>query len=315
MSTLVIEKYDIELEYETDCLLIRHPSQPVRSLPLSRITKVICMHNVRLTTQLIGQLYQRGIDLIVLNSRYAKHSFALHADTHHYALRRCQQYAWQLDPLLRLPLAKSLCHHKFKTALRLTQNVQSSALAAQLEMAIESIADCQQEAQLRGIEGNAQRALFLHWRQKIPNDWGFEKRIRRPPPDPMNALLSLTYTLIHHEAIRQAKCYGLDPDLGFYHRLAYSRQSLACDLMEPLRPKIETWLVDLICKGVLNRRHFSKTTAEGCFLGKEGRFIFYPLFDEFLLQARRGLAANARWVVTQLKQQPAKWAEDDLSCF
>lgn len=312
MSTLVIEKYDIELEYETDCLLIRHPDQPVRSLPLSRITKVVCMHNVRLTTQLLGQFYQRGIDFVVLNSRHAKHSFALHADTHQYALRRCQQYAWQLDPSLRFSLAKALCRHKFKTALRLVHNVQCSSLAAQLEMAIESVDHCQQEAQLRGIEGSAQKALFSHWRQQIPADWGFEKRIRRPPPDPINALLSFSYTLIHHEAIRQAKCYGLDPDLGFYHRLAYSRQSLACDLMEPLRPRIETWLVELVCKGMLNKRHFTKTSAEGCFLGKEGRLIFYPLFDEFLLKARKVLAANARWVVAQLKTQPAQWSEFEI---
>lgn len=309
MSTLVIEKYDIELEYETDCLLIRHPEQPVRSLPLSRITKVVCMHNVRVTTQVLGQFYQRGIDFIVLNSRYAKHSFALHAETHQYALRRCQQYAWQLDPALRLRLAKALCRHKFKTALRLADQVQCCSLAAQLEMAIESLDGCQHEAQLRGIEGSAQKALFSHWRHQIAADWGFEKRIRQPPPDPINALLSFSYTLIYHEAIRQAKCYGLDPDLGFYHRLAYSRQSLACDLMEPLRPIIEAWLVNLIGKGVINKRHFTKSTADGCFLGKEGRLIFYPQFDDFLLKARKILAANARWVVKQLKTQPAKWSE------
>lgn len=302
MSTLVIEKQDIELEYVTDCLLVRQPDHPVRTLPLSRITKVVCMHNVQLTTQLLGQLYQRGIDFIVLNNRYTKHSFALYADTHQYALRRCQQYAWQLDATLRLLLAKAVCLHKFRVCLRLMAAEQEHRLQAQLVMAMDSIQCCQNEEQLRGLEGSAQRGLFQYWRQKLDPAWGFEQRIRRPPPDPVNALLSFAYTLVHQEAVRQCKKYGLDADLGFYHRLVYSRQSLACDLMEPLRPKIEYWLVSLLTKGDINRRHFSKTRTEGCFLGKEGRLLFYALFDQQLPLYKRLLAANARWLIKQLKQ-------------
>lgn len=303
MSTLIIEKYDVELEYETDCLLVRQPDLVARTLPLSRISKIICLHNVKLTTQLLGQLSQRGIDFIVLNSRYPKLSVAMYADTHRFAQRRCQQYAWQLDPQLRISLATAICRHKCKMALRILQQYPSTAISAQLEMAAESMGHCQHEEQLRGLEGNAQRLLFLHWRHQIPAIWGFEKRLRRPAPDPFNALLSFSYTLVHHEAIRQAKRFGLDPDLGFYHRLAYSRQSLACDLMEPVRPKVEHWLVSTIQAGALNPKHFTKSTAEGCMLSKEGRLVFYPLFDDFLLHAKQSLAANARWLAATLKVQ------------
>lgn len=302
MSTLVIEKHNIALEYVTDCLLVRQPESPVRTLPLGRITKVVCMHNVQLTTQLLGQLYQRGIDFVVLNNRYVKHSFAIYADTHQYALRRCQQYAWQLEPELRLHLAKAFCLHKFRVSMRVIAADSSHRLLAQLAMAIESLQRCHTEEQLRGLEGSAQKGLFHYWRQQLDPAWGFEQRIRRPPPDPVNALLSFAYTMVHQEAVRQCKKYGLDADLGFYHRLAYSRQSLACDLMEPLRPKIEQWLVQTLANGQLNRRHFSKTRTDGCFLGKEGRLLFYPLFDQQLPHYRRVLAANARWLIKQLKQ-------------
>jgi CRISPR-associated protein Cas1 len=311
MSTLVIEKRELELEYTTDCLLIRQTGEPVRSLPLSRVTKIVCMHSVKLSTQLLGQLYQRNIDFIVLNSRYVKHSFAIHADPHQHALRRCQQYAWQLDPQLRFNLSQSLCIHKFRISIRVIPAIQQTSLAAQLEMAIESAQQCQNEHSLRGIEGSVQRALFQHWRTQLDPNWGFNQRLRRPPPDPVNALLSLTYTLVHQEAIRQAKRYGLDPDLGFYHLLAYSRQSLACDLMEPLRPKVEKWLVGILQQSQLTRRHFSKANASGCFLGKEGRLVFYPLLDEFMRTTTLSLAANARWVTRKLKNQPAKWATQE----
>lgn len=144
--------------------------------------------------------------------------------------------------------------------------------------------------------------MFNYWRQQLDPTWGFEKRIRRPPPDPVNALLSFAYTLVHQEAVRQCKKYGLDPDLGFYHRLAYSRHSLACDLMEPVRPKVEQWIISILERGDINRKHFSKHKANGCFLGKQGRLIFYPLFDQQLPLYRRMLSANARWLLNQLKR-------------
>lgn len=313
MGTLVLDKHDIELEYDTDCLLIRQPEQQVRTLPLCRIDKVVCMHNVQLTTQLLGQLVERGIDFVVLNQRYSKYSFALYADRYRSALRRCQQYQWQIDPSQRFALARQLCLHKFRAISRVLAAQPEHRLQAQLDMAMEATRNCQNEDSLRGIEGSIQRAVFQYWRSRLDKDWGFEQRQRRPAPDPVNALLSLSYTLIHHEAVRQAKCHGLDPDLGFYHRLAYSRSSLACDLIEPLRPRIEAWVVETLQQGALNKRHFGYSKADGCMLGKEGRLLFYPLFEAFMQKGRRTLASHARWLARQLSQQPQLITEPGAS--
>lgn len=306
MSTLIIEKHNLELEYETDVLVIRDTESPRRTIPLSRLEKIICLHNTILSTQLLGQLQNRGIDFVVLNSRYEQNSFALYAGNHGNSLRRCQQYALQLFENHRLPLAKVLCQHKFLMTRRTIEQLHDHRLQSQIDMAIENLAFCKSEEQLRGLEGSIQRGLFQLWRNHLDPAWGFEQRIRRPPPDPVNALLSLTYTIVHQEAVRQAKCYGLDPMLGFYHRISYNRQSLACDLMEPVRPKLESWLVHMINLKYLNRRHFSKAKSEGCFLGKEGRLIFYPLLEEQMPSIKRSLAATARWLVQQLKQIPVQ---------
>lgn len=299
MTTLILEKHGISLEYDTDVLVIHEAEMPPRTIPLSRIDKVVCLHNTALSTQLLGQLHQRGIDFIVLNSRYTDHCVALYADTHGNCLRRAAQYTLQLDNKERLPLAKSLCHHKLQQSLRVLDAQQPGRLQSQLQMAQESVRNCQDEQQLRGLEGSAQRALFQHWRQQLDPKWGFERRERRPPPDPVNGLLSLTYTLVHHEAIRQCKQYGLDSTLGIYHRMAYGRHSLACDLMEPTRPIIEQWLVQLLDTDLLTQRHFTKGKP-GCYLGKEGRLLFYPQLETQMALIRRKLAANARWMVQQL---------------
>ena len=150
--------------------------------------------------------------------------------------------------------------------------------------------------QLRGLEGTAQRHLFAYWRSQLPDTLQFTHRQRRPPPDPINAILSLSYTLVYHEAIRQCLLRGLDPWLGFYHRHAHGRQSLACDLMEPIRPNVERWVVGLFQQQILTRREFGYQNG-CCMLGKQGRSTYYqhwyqqvPIWAHQLQRIARQLA-------------------------
>ena len=298
MTRIVIDRHKVTLEYSTDCMIVRVPGNPPRTLPLNRIDQLICMHSVQLTTQLIGQLYKRGIDLVVINQRYEKHSFSLFSDQQKIVERRCQQYAWQLEESQRLQFAKALCQHKFHTISRLIKHSQTQVNTTQ---ALQQAAVCCSEQSLRGIEGNLQRQVFEYWRSVIPVHYGFHRRERRPPKDPVNATLSLTYTMVYQDAVRQAKKRGLDPQLGFYHRTAYGRQSLACDLMEPVRPHVEAWVASLFTDGVLTKRHFSETDG-GCLLGKTGRQVFYDALGEHAPEWRRSLDAAALWVVKRLDQ-------------
>lgn len=296
MARIVIDRHHISLEYATDCMIVRADGQKPRTLPLNGVDQVVCMHSVQLTTQLIGQLYKRGIDLIVINQRYEKHSFALFADQQKIVDRRCRQYAWQLEESGRLQFAKTLCRHKFATIDRV---VNSGAMNINLEPALHQLSNCQSEQSLRGIEGNLQRQVFEYWRSKTPEKYGFKQRERRPPKDPVNALLSLTYTIVHQDAVRQARKYGLDPQLGFYHRTAFGRHSLACDLMESVRPSVEAWVAELFLAGVLDKRHFSNLNGR-CLLGKPGRQVYYKALDVEAKDWQRRLGAGARWIARRL---------------
>lgn len=305
MTQIVIDRHKVSLEYSTNCLIVRLPDDGPKTIPLSRVDQLICLHSVTLTTQLIGQLHSRGIDLIVLNMRHQQNSFSLFADPARQAKRRCQQYQWQQQASTRLPLAKALCLHKFHLIERLLRR-QGTALAATAQQAAQTAQQCADEASLRGIEGSLQRTLFDYWRSCLPERLGFLRRQRRPPTDPVNALLSLTYTLIHHEAVRQAGRHGLDTQLGFYHRLSHGRQSLACDLMEPVRPSIEQWVVNQFLQGELDQRHFSRQANNACLLGKAGRQHFYQQYNQQIGPWRTRLAASARWISRQLDQSIAE---------
>ncbi len=164
-----------------------------------------------------------------------------------------------------------------------------------------------------GIEGAAAHLYFQALTEVFPPAMGFRGRQRRPPPDPVNALLSLGYSMLHTQAVNSCRMVGLDPAIGFYHELAYGRESLAADLIEPLRPRYDRWAWRLLAEKQLRDYHFNRT-ANGCSLVRHMRELilvpqafarvdhrpdniprqFEPLFARQRLGFHRGLKDLAR---------------------
>lgn len=302
MTRVFLEKRNLELEYTTDCLVIREPEQAPRSLPLRKVNQVICLHNAKITTQLIGQLHARGIDLVVLNLRYEKNSFALYASQQKVVERRCKQYQWQACEETRMSLAKVWIRRKLIKTKRVIHLHQLPIQLHYLDGIDAKIHNPYlTEEQLRGLEGWMQHTLFEAWRSRVPDDLGFVKRVRRPPTDPINATLSLAYTFVYQEAIRQCKAAGLDSQLGFFHKACFGRHSLACDLMETVRPKIEAWVFGLFLQGNLDKRHFT-SSQNACLLGKKGRIVFYQEYESAWSGYSRELRAACSWLARTLDQ-------------
>jgi CRISPR-associated protein Cas1 len=138
---------------------------------------------------------------------------------------------------------------------------------------------------LRGIEGGASHIYFKAFTCLFPASLNFNGRERRPPPDPVNALLSLGYTLLHGDIQKAVEIVGLDPWLGIYHEPAHGRPSLVCDLVEPYRPRIDAIVWTLIRNRILRDDHFSQD-GDACLLNKNGRSIFYPVYESHLKNLR-----------------------------
>ena len=178
---------------------------------------------------------------------------------------------------------------------------QLAEKAGELDQLIGKINEQTTLASLRGIEGRAASVYFTALSLYLPPVLRFQGRNRRPPRDPFNAVLSLTYTLIHSEAVLAAYGAGLDPYIGFYHALDFGRESLACDLIEPLRPLIDNWCLGLFRQNILREESFS-TTQEGCFLGKAGRVQFYKSYESAVGNWRKMLTENSLDIVNLIKQ-------------
>jgi CRISP-associated protein Cas1 len=131
---------------------------------------------------------------------------------------------------------------------------------------------------LRGAEGATARIYYAAFPHLIRNpQFTFNGRNKRPPLDPVNALLSFAYTLVTNEVLSAVKAVGLDPYLGALHEESYGRPSLACDLVEEYR----CFMADRLVLGLINRR----------VIGPED-FIYRPLppaefTDEEEMQQRR----------------------------
>lgn len=154
----------------------------------------------------------------------------------------------------------------------------------------EQVPQVETTERLRGIEGGAAAAYFAAFAVLFPESLGFAGRERRPPRDPVNALLSLTYTLVHFEWVRECELIGLDPLVGFYHELDYGRESLACDLLEPARPEIDRWVWGLFRARAFEARDFSTDQDRpGCALKKAARRRFYETYEGWMAPRRSAM--------------------------
>jgi CRISPR-associated protein Cas1 len=126
----------------------------------------------------------------------------------------------------------------------------------------------------------------------------------------VNACLSLGYTLLHFEAVRAAHGAGLDPFIGFFHEPSHGRESLACDLVEPLRGRLDAWVWEMFRSRTLRGEHFVEDKG-ACLLGKAGRRHFYEAYETFARPLHRLLRRECRVTVRGLVgDEPLPAAED-----
>jgi CRISPR-associated protein Cas1 len=106
---------------------------------------------------------------------------------------------------------------------------------------------------------------------------------------------------LHYEIVREIEVIGLDPTIGFYHQFEYGRESLACDLVELYRTDVDTLVWELFRERVFTVRDFSQGDERpGCYLKKESRTRFYPLYEEWAKDLRPKLVNEVRILATRI---------------
>lgn len=328
MTTLFIDRRGIAIEHDSGALIFREQASAggcgarLATVPLAPLSRILLRGNAQLSASVLAALGERGIGLIVLSARLGTPCLFL-ARAHNDARLRVAQTEHSLRSSFCLDWARTLVAGKIAAQQRWLDTLASERPAQRYPLthasgqlaeqhARAARADCL--ASLRGLEGTAAASYFAALRTVVPASLGFHERNRRPPRDPFNALLSLTYTLAHAEAVLALHSAGLDPAVGYYHQLSHARESLACDIVEPVRPLADALCLQLVATQTLTAEHFS-TSASGCLLGKAGRTRYYGAYEERAQPLRNALRAQVSALTARLAPDlPAPaWATPDWS--
>lgn len=227
--------------------------------PLHLLGAIICFGQVGVSPQLMHAAAEAGICITYMGWSGRFLARVEGPQGGNVLLRRAQHQRTADDPL---PIARAIVAAKaanqrgvIRRAIRDYGNPEGKLDMAErrLTAAMRAALSAPEADTLRGIEGEAANAYFAVFDALIrAPDMSFGGRTRRPPRDPVNALLSFLYVLLAADCRAAAEAAGLDPQMGFLHRDRPGRPSLALDLMEEFRAP----LADRVCLTLINRRQF-----------------------------------------------------------
>jgi CRISPR-associated protein Cas1 len=319
MSTLYLDRKDLTLAYEAGQLALIVAGERVKHVPTALIERVVVHARTTLDTSVLSGLSHDGVALVVLSPRHGRRVAIVVGAPHNDAAVRVAQCARFHDEAWRLAWSRRLVDRKLRTALQLVEELLDArperryplTRAAERLRPLASAAGAAADlAQLRGIEGSAAAGYFEGYCSVFPPSVDFTGRNRRPPRDPVNACLSLAYTLGHFEAVRAAYAAGLDPFVGFYHGLSFGRESLASDFIEPLRAHVDRWVWTLFRDRGLTAEHFNQDKG-ACLLGKAGRGLFYREYEAAAGPLRRALRRSAAALAKRLRRDAVGVGNED----
>lgn len=236
-------------------------------LPAHTIDSIYCFGNVTVSTPLIGFCGAHGIHLVFF-SEYGKFYGRVQGPVSGNVLLRRQQFALLDDPSRRAALSKSVLLGKLVNSKLFLQRQKREREDpnGRIANAIIALTDAAKELQnaptlesMRGIEGAAASAYFSALPAMLSGTTlSFSGRTRRPPEDPVNAILSFLYTLLKNDVQSALEGVGLDPAAGLFHALRPGRPALALDMMEELRAPV----CDRLAIALLNRKQITEASFE-----------------------------------------------------
>jgi len=260
MESIYVLEPGAYLRREGNSLKVVKEGTVVDRIPAAGLKRLLLVGYVTLTGAVLDFLIRNRVETVFVTPT-GRFRARLGLDEHrHVALRR-DQYLRLTDKPAALDAARRVVRGKLDNLgrflrLRAGTDRDEALRTAALKLRAMSAhaAESKNPEVLRGVEGAGARVYFSVFPKLIKNEsFSFNGRNRRPPRDPVNALLSFIYTLLTNEVLSAIQTAGLDPYLGALHEISYGRPSLACDLVEEYR----SFLGDRLVLGLINRRMIS----------------------------------------------------------
>ncbi len=302
MAALYVVEQGAVVQKEGERVAVRKDGQTLMSVPVFKLDSVVVFGGVQLSAQAMALLLANGIEVAFMSTDGRIKGRLMPAESRNVPLR-LQQYERYRDADFRLKLARALVRGKLHNAralvLRYLRNHPNAPLDEPLRLLEDCLAQVDSAADLdslRGVEGRGSAVYFTAYARMVTGELTFSGRSRRPPRDPVNALLSLGYSLLVQEMFGVVAARGLDPYLGFYHDVRYGRPALALDMVEELRaPIVDRTVLAVVNRRVFGPEDFEEGDAGGVFLTKDGLRRFLAAYEERLGgSAPKGLVGGWR---------------------
>ncbi len=294
MSVLYINDYGASIGVQNERVQVRRRDKVVKEIPAVSLERIVLMVPAYVTQPAIRFLMQRGIDIAYLSPNGAFYGQFTRGDGNYVELRLAQFRKFH-DHAFRLKLAQKFIHGKINNMLKLwrrqKRHREFKENWAQLGRMGESVAKTPTLEYLLGLEGAATAMHFRLLRQALHGEWKFERRLHHPSPDPVNAMLSLGYTLLYSRMSGLLQMHGLDPYLGFFHEPKRGHAALASDLIEEWRcPVVDSLILQLVNNRQITPADFQKSGRE-CKMVRPALTKFVFAFEQ-RLQEQKALAAD-----------------------
>ena len=266
LNTLYVSSQGAYIHKEGETIVVEREQQKLLQLPVHTIGGIVCFGNVLCSPFLLGFCAEHDIAISFL-TEYGSFLASVRGPVSGNVLLRREQYRMADDPEITKKIAANIVAGKLANtrlvmgrALRdhgdSIDAVAVKSASVSIDRLINELPHAADNDAVRGIEGMAAAEYFGVFNQFIVDQkegFNFNERNRRPPLDPVNALLSFIYTLLSHDVRSAIETVGLDPAVGFLHRDRPGRAGLALDLMEEFRPVI----ADRLVLSLINRRQIS----------------------------------------------------------
>lgn len=294
LNTLFVLSENAYLSLDGENVVVSQDRQETARFALHTLESILCFSYAGASPALMGGCAERGVSLAFFTPRGRFLARAAGGMCGNVLLRQ-QQYRAADDPFASCRHARGFLLGKVYNARWVLERAtrdhpqrvpveRLKTLSAQLADALPRIQDAMTAEELRGIEGEAAQRYFDGFDSLILQQretFAFAGRSRRPPLDPVNALLSFAYTLLAHDCAAALEGAGLDPYVGFLHRPRPGRTSLALDLMEELRPVCaDRFVLSCINQKQLTAKHCQRQESGAVLLTDEGRRAFLTAWQQ-----------------------------------
>ncbi|PHJ38416.1 CRISPR-associated protein Cas1 [Desulforamulus profundi] len=285
---LYVDQQGASLHKKGERVLVIKDEVKLTDMPLCNLDQVVLVGTVNVSSQLTKLFLERGVEVHFISTK-GKYYGCLQPTLSKNSVLRIAQHSTYQHNSERMIYAREFVRGKLSNMrtllLRYNRSLNDPALekaSSKMKNIVKKLEKAGNLNELMGLEGAGSHEYFrvfgLLIKDKVPFD--FNKRSRRPPEDPVNALLSFCYSLLLKDVVASVQVVGFDPFVGFFHRSDFGRPALALDIMEEFRPVIADSVVLMVLnKGIITEGDFDYMMG-GCFLNENGRKKIYRCYEE-----------------------------------